>query len=49
MDRGLEFMENKTFDEIRVGDTASLQRTLTPRDIRLFAARSVIRLFPAPD
>ena len=40
MDRGLEFIENKTFDEIAVGDTASLQRTLTPRDIQLFAVMS---------
>ncbi|HEY6966304.1 MAG TPA: bifunctional enoyl-CoA hydratase/phosphate acetyltransferase [Burkholderiales bacterium] len=37
---GLEFIENKTFDEIRVGDTASLQRTLTERDIQLFAIMS---------
>src|SRR6185436_15745044 len=40
MDRGLEFIENKIFDEIRVGDSASLQRTLTPRDIQLFAVMS---------
>jgi phosphate acetyltransferase len=40
VDRGLEFIENKTFDEIAVGDTASLQRTLTPRDIQLFAVMS---------
>jgi phosphate acetyltransferase len=37
---GLDFIENKTYDEIRVGDTASLQRTLTPRDIQLFAVMS---------
>jgi phosphate acetyltransferase len=36
----LDFIENKTYDEIRVGDTASLQRTLTPRDIQLFAVMS---------
>ncbi len=40
MDRGLEFIENRTFDEIRVGDTATLQRTLTPQDIQLFAVMS---------
>ena len=40
MDKGLEYLENRTFDEIRVGDTASLQRTLTPRDIQLFAVMS---------
>jgi phosphate acetyltransferase len=40
MDRGLELIENKTFDEIKVGDSASLQRTLTPRDIQLFAVMS---------
>jgi len=35
-----DFIENHTFDEIRVGDGASLQRTLTPRDIQLFAVMS---------
>jgi len=40
VDAGLEFIENKTFDEIKVGDSASLQRTLTPRDIQLFAVMS---------
>ena len=40
MDTLPEFIENKTFDEIRVGDSASLQRTLTPRDIQLFAVMS---------
>ena len=40
MDRGPDFIENRTFDEIKVGDTASLQRTLTPRDIQLFAVMS---------
>jgi len=37
MDRGPDFIENRTFDEIRVGDTASLKRTLTEKDIQLFA------------
>jgi hypothetical protein len=40
VDRGLDFIENRIFDEIRVGDGASLQRTLTPRDIQLFAVMS---------
>ena len=31
-------LQNKTFDEIRVGDTASLQRTLQARDVRAWAA-----------
>ena len=33
-------IENRTFDEIAVGDTASLTRTLTADDIQLFAAVS---------
>jgi phosphate acetyltransferase len=40
VDKGLDFIENKTYDEIRIGDTASLQRTLTERDIQLFAVMS---------
>ena len=40
VDDGLEFIENKTYDEIKVGDGASLQRTLTERDIQLFAVMS---------
>ncbi len=36
--RGL--IENKTFDEIKVGDTASMTKTLTRDDISLFAAVS---------
>src|ERR1700758_5579550 len=34
------FIENKTFDEISVGDTASLSRRLTREDIELFAVMS---------
>jgi len=30
-------IENRTFDELRLGDTASLVRTLTAEDIKLFA------------
>lgn len=31
------FLENKTFDEINIGDTAKITRKLTRRDIELFA------------
>jgi phosphate acetyltransferase len=31
-------VQNKTFDEIRLGDTASMQRTLQMRDLRAWAA-----------
>ena len=34
----MECIENKTFDEINIGDHASLTRRLTLRDIKLFAA-----------
>ena len=33
----MERIENRTFDEIKPGDTASLVRTLTHKDIELFA------------
>jgi phosphate acetyltransferase/phosphate butyryltransferase len=36
----MDYIENRTFDEIRVGDSASLCRTLTREDINLFAAMS---------
>ncbi len=36
----MEYIENKTFDEINVGDSASLARTLTRDDINLFAVMS---------
>ena len=35
-----QFIENKTFDEIAVGDHAQLIRTLKPEDIHLFAVMS---------
>ena len=35
-----EFIENKTYDEIKVGDSASVHHTLTKRDILLFAIMS---------
>lgn len=31
------YLVNKTFDEIRIGDTSTLQRTLRPEDVKLFA------------
>jgi phosphate acetyltransferase len=33
-------IENRTYDEIMVGDSAAIQRTLTERDIQLFAIAS---------
>lgn len=33
-------IENKTYDELAIGDTASLSRTLTKQDIQLFAVMS---------
>lgn len=36
----IHVVRNRTFDEIRVGDTASIERTLTARDIQLFAMLS---------
>src|SRR4051794_35299731 len=35
-----ELVENRTFDEIRVGDTASLVKTVTKEDIDLYGAVS---------
>ena len=36
----MERIENRTFDEIKLGDTAGLVRTLTHKDIELFAVVS---------
>ncbi len=36
----MEYIENRTFDEIKIGDSASLVRTLTMDDINLFAVMS---------
>lgn len=36
----LQYIENKTYDEISVGDRAELIRTLKPQDIELFAVMS---------
>jgi acyl dehydratase len=35
-----EYIENKTFDEIQIGDTASVHHTLSHKDILLFAIMS---------
>ena len=36
----MEYIENRTYDEIQVGDSATLVRTLKPQDIQLFAIMS---------
>ncbi|MEM6464753.1 MAG: MaoC/PaaZ C-terminal domain-containing protein, partial [Pseudomonadota bacterium] len=36
----MEYIENRPFDEINVGDTAELVRTLTAQDIDVFAIMS---------
>ncbi|GAB4423099.1 MAG: bifunctional enoyl-CoA hydratase/phosphate acetyltransferase [Anaerolineae bacterium] len=36
----MDCIENKTFDEIEIGDSASLRRVLTTKDIQLFAVMS---------
>jgi len=36
----MQFIENRTFDELKVGDSAQLARTLRKQDIELFAAMS---------
>src|SRR3990172_6219779 len=35
-----DFIENRTYDEIQVGDKSVLTRTLRPEDIQLFAIMS---------
>ena len=35
-----EYLENRTFDEVHVGDSESITRTLTSQDLHLFAAVS---------
>ena len=35
-----DYIENKTFDEIKLGDSASVEHTLTNKDIQLFALMS---------
>lgn len=36
----MELIENRTFDELEIGDTATLERCLTRRDVQLFAVMS---------
>ena len=36
----IHFIRNRTFEEIAVGDTAAIERTLTAEDIQLFAVMS---------
>lgn len=36
----MEYLENRTFDEMQIGDSASLSRTLTEQDIQVFAIMS---------
>ena len=40
VDTPLHFLESRTYDEISVGDSSSLVRTLRPEDIQLFAVMS---------
>lgn len=35
-----QFIENRTFDEIQIGDSSQLARTLRPEDIKMFAVMS---------
>lgn len=39
-DDDIRYIRNRTFDEIAVGDTAAIERTLTAEDIQLFAVMS---------
>ena len=39
-DAPLDLIRNRTFDELAIGDSASIERTLSMEDIRLFAALS---------
>ncbi len=33
----MNYIENRTYDEIKVGDSATITRTLKPADMQLFA------------
>lgn len=39
-DDGLGLLRNRTFDELQIGDSACIERTLTMQDIQLFALQS---------
>src|ERR1700722_13635560 len=36
----MAYIENRTFDELKIGDSASINRTLTLKDIKLFSIMS---------
>ncbi len=36
----LQVLRNRTFDEIAIGDSASLERAFSPQDIHMFALQS---------
>ncbi|MBV9237696.1 MAG: enoyl-CoA hydratase, partial [Xanthobacteraceae bacterium] len=36
----MQYIENKTFDELNIGDRAELTRTLRKEDVELFAVMS---------
>jgi phosphate acetyltransferase len=36
----MSFIENRTFDELKIGDSARIERTLTSKDIELFSIMS---------
>ena len=36
----MSFIENRTFDELKIGDSAHIERTLSPKDIQLFSIMS---------
>src|SRR5687768_6429106 len=36
----MDYLENRTFDEIQIGESALLARTLTEKDIQVFAIMS---------
>lgn len=40
MENTEQYVENRTYDEIQIGDSSSLVRTLRPEDVRLFAIMS---------
>jgi phosphate acetyltransferase len=40
VDTPLEYLESRIYDEINIGDSSSLVRTLRPEDVKLFALMS---------
>src|SRR5580704_8118930 len=37
----MQFIENRTFDELHIGDAAEIKRTLRPEDVALVASDSI--------